>query len=423
MISRESIKRSAPPFAKTALRYLREKIRNPPIDEVVLNDIEFRPDPSNRKRLNLLIPTLSRSNAYGGVLTGVELFLTLASQELAGERPDVRVIIDSYDDIDGTNVLFDAMKRRGLDTSAVEIIPARDKFKLLDTRRGDVFMAYNWWMALNIHKLLAEQASHFGCARRPLIYPIQDYEPHMLPFSSAHMLARQAYDADWPLWGVFNSSQLQDFFKLMGHKVEREYLYNPSLNDSLRPHLAGLGTCAKSRKILIYGRPSVERNCFSAVIRGLNDWATRFPQYGEWEIVSAGAAHKPIRLADGRLVEAVGKLALDEYATLLLDTAVGISLMASPHPSYPPLEMAHFGIVTITNGYTCKDLSTAHDNLVSIPVIGATVLGSAIAAACGHFEHDPTAGVRGRSHMPAFLAPEDFSFVETIARDLEAVLD
>lgn len=39
--------------------------------------------------------------------------------------------------------------------------------------------------------------------------------------------------------------------------------------------------------------------------------------------------------------------------------------MVSPHPSYPPLEMAANGIKVLTNTYENKDLSTLHENLES----------------------------------------------------------
>ena len=67
----------------------------------------------------------------------------------------------------------------------------------------------------------------------------------------------------------------------------------------------------------------------------------------------------------------LGKLSLTDYAELLRRTAVGLSLMASPHPSYPPLEMAHFGVRTVTNSYTCKDLSKSHANILSLPDVSA----------------------------------------------------
>lgn len=67
---------------------------------------------------------------------------------------------------------------------------------------------------------------------------------------------------------------------------------------------------------------------------------------------------------------------------MLLESSAGISLMASPHPIYPPLEMAHFGVRTVTNSYTCKDLSTFHPNITSIPSIAENAVAQALASSC-----------------------------------------
>ena len=53
-------------------------------------------------------------------------------------------------------------------------------------------------------------------------------------------------------------------------------------------------------------------------------------------------------------------LPIRRYAALLAQAHVGISLMASPHPSYPPLEMATCGAYTITNDFANKRLAKAH---------------------------------------------------------------
>jgi hypothetical protein len=88
-----------------------------------------------------------------------------------------------------------------------------------------------------------------------------------------------------------------------------------------------------------------------------------------WEFLSIGGKHKDIKLADGRVLKACGKLTLENYARVLAESSVGISLMCSPHPSYPPLEMAAFGVTTITNSFLCKDLSDFSDNIRSLDIV------------------------------------------------------
>jgi hypothetical protein len=114
-------------------------------------------------------------------------------------------------------------------------------------------------------------------------------------------------------------------------------------------------------------------------------------------------------------MRSIGKLSLEAYAELLWETAVGVSLMSSPHPSYPPLEMAHFGVLTITNRYANKDLSSSHDNIISLDDIRAETIAKALALACRRFEENPRAGALGKSHRPSFLVPGPFDCIEELA--------
>jgi hypothetical protein len=103
---------------------------------------------------------------------------------------------------------------------------------------------------------------------------------------------------------------------------------------------------------------------------------------------------------------------------MLRSTAVGLSLMCSPHPSYPPLEMAHFGVRTITNRFANKNLATSHDNIISVPDIAPETLAEALGQACDAFEADPGAGWLARSRRPSFLETGSYSFLDEISRDL-----
>ena len=162
------------------------------------------------------------------------------------------------------------------------------------------------------------------------------------------------------------------------------------------------------------------RNCYPAVEKGMRAWVERYPEFSNWEILSAGMAHKPLDLGGGRVMKSAGKLAMDQYGELLLRSAAGLSLMSSPHPSYPPLEMAHFGMFTVTNSYTNKDLTTSHENIVSIDNIAPDTIADALAQACRKFEADPDQGWRGKSLRPSFLDTHAFEFLDRLVADLKA---
>lgn len=410
---RRLIKRYLPRPLRNSLETLRSKFETPPWEDVVLQQYEAVADPSDQARLSLVMPSIDPAWAFGGVTTGIDIFLELCHR--SGAQP--RIITEGQAD---RGVVDKRASALGLTPEIVENVRQPGQTARIGVRSSDIFITYNWWTTLNIRPLLDQQVKLFGGPARPFLYLIQDYEPSFYAFSSTHMLARLALEQERPCWGIFNSSQLLEFFKAQGHALERTYVFEPKVSNALRPALES-PPAPKAKRVLVYGRPTIPRNCFPAVEKGLRQWAKDYPQFADWEVVSAGLAHNPIPIGNGRAVNSLGKLSLDAYADLLKTTAVGLSLMSSPHPSYPPLEMAHFSLLTITNRYANKDMARVHDNFISIPDIDAPTIAAALAKACETFEADPDAGWRGRSHAPSYVDPNPWAFLAELAGDLRGV--
>ncbi len=130
---------------------------------------------------------------------------------------------------------------------------------------------------------------------------------------------------------------------------------------------SGLKPTVKEKIILAYGRPSTARNAFSIVVEGLRLWQGRNPAENcTYRIVFVGEGFEANLISELENAECLGKLSLEDYTNILNRSAVGLSLMISPHPSYPPLEMAAAGCVTITNSYEGKDLSLRAPTLHNI---------------------------------------------------------
>ena len=117
-------------------------------------------------------------------------------------------------------------------------------------------------------------------------------------------------------------------------------------------------------------------------MEALRQWSKLQPDASDWTVLSAGEPHPEVILSNGVKISPVGKLTLEQYAQTMLETSVGISLMVSPHPSYPPLEMSTFGIRTITNRYANKDLSTFNANIVSVENCSAESLAQQLYRLC-----------------------------------------
>ncbi len=368
-----------------------------------------------RLRLNLVVPSVSPAQAYGGINTCVaflhELSGLISAQGIAHE---LRAIVTN-DDVPAETVfsLLPPARRFSVPVSCVAVHAHATGF---ETGPRDIFFATTWWTAHNLFPVLRSRHAAFGGVPIPLFHFIQDYEPQLYPLSSSSLLARDVYANDWPTAGIFNSQLLADYFAAQGHRLSHQFVFEPLMPAALQAHLPRLGSVPKARQILVYGRPQEARNCFSLVRMGLQSFAARHSRYADWQILSAGAPHAPIALGGGREAKSVGKLSLADYADTLLSSAVGLSLMASPHPSYPPLEMAHFGLLTVTNGFANKDLSRFHENCVSLQRVHPDAIADALAAACARLEADPACGLKGKSFMPGYSSGSGFACAPDVAR-------
>lgn len=411
--ARSFLKRNLPPAVKNVFQRVREAVAHPPVDDIVLADYRAQRDDNPTPRLSLVLPLLQKGSDFGGTATGIDIFCRLFLA-LAAARPiDLRVIVTDVVAETDTAIIITRAAKAGLVITPDQIELVQSPRAAIAVRTGEIFMTYNWWVTLNFAEVRNQQAALFGSAPKPLVWLMQDYEPAFMAFSSAHMLARAAYDTCGPLWGVINSSNLANYIAAVGHHPDRQFVFEPVIVESLRPFLDQVAGSPRQKRVLVYGRPSVERNCFPALVRGLRRWTRDYPEFADWEVISAGVPHDPVDLGGGRKLTSVGKLSLDEYAQMLLSCSAGVSLMASPHPSYPPLEMAHFGLRTVTNSYFCKDLSAFHPNILSVRSIAEADLASALAEACRRSASPPEAFTN-----PEYMRTEPYPFMAELAEAL-----
>lgn len=341
-------------------------------------------------RLNLLVPAVSVQHVFGGIATALQLF-----DALRGHFDCCRIVVtDEVSAQPGADAFFGGWPIVSLDMpgpAGNHIVVAGSRWmRSLAVDRNDFFMATAWWTAHHGFAVLQqmEQLHALGAGRR-LLYLIQDYEPGFYPWSARHVLARSTYARAEQTVALINSHQLADHLHQQGHRFIHQTVFDPRLNPALavlRNHLAGTG---KSRILLAYARPGVERNAFPLVVATLRAWVATYPEARHWKIIGLGENFMPVDLGCGCVLESLGKLRLQEYAALLAEAAVGLSLMVSPHPSYPPLEMAAYGLQVLTNTFSTKDLSTFSKQITSVSELSAEGLASALAQLADQFDQLP----------------------------------
>ncbi len=328
------------------------------------------------------IPNIERSRMYGGQKTAFRFFTALLD-ECGG---DARILVEQPCDAHQLEVLraqypdwqiVGAGEQSAAARQIVILDPDTRERAQLPVRPLDYFVYTYWTGAYALAQYEAFQREAFGRAT-PHIHLIQDFEPGFKAWSADYLLADSIYHQPNTI-AVFNSVELKDWFDRLGYGFTSSYVFSPKLDPDIAKHLHDVPADHAREKLLVfYGRPSIPRNCFPLIVNALNLLLTQHPEVSrEWKILSIGSSIGKITLADGQRLQTAGKMTLDDYATLMHRASVGVSLMCSPHPSYPPLEMAVFGITTITNSFVTKDLS-AIPHITSLDSLSIEGLANAI---------------------------------------------
>lgn len=322
--------------------------------------IPFKTVRCSSVRLNLLLPTLRKVYVFGGIKTAVTLFATLV-ERVQCAIPDVSVrVILTDDEYSGENINFLSEKEifGNLHISNVEFVAVNDrssmKYSALPLHSQDHFFVSAWWNARHAQFFQRAQHGIFGKAGC-LFYLVQDYEPGFYSWSTKSTLAEETYCDEYLTLHIINDRFLADHF--VSYDFKNVICLEYGINDSL---LGGFRVCGSNRDnvLIFYGRPSVERNCFELVVDAIVQWAVTAPyDFSRWRVLSVGELYESERLPGilRNKVEILGKLSISEYAELLMMAKVGVSLMQSPHPSYPPQEMATAGMRVVTNNWCSKN--------------------------------------------------------------------
>jgi hypothetical protein len=383
----------------------------------VVRHIVVTPSNIGRGRINLLIPTINPYQVFGGVATAVKIFEALRRE--LGDRFDARIVVtDAGLDKEALEKYQDFAIQNDahpFDHEPLVIADLSERRGPLPLRRGDAFIASAWWNAQQANEFRRMQKAYFDRSM-PFIYLIQDFEPNFSPWSSQWAAAERTYYEDEDTMSIVNSNELYRYMTRR-YRLPRAWVLPYEPNATVR---AAIRAQQKEKLILIYGRPSVARNCFEVLLNGLQNWQINHPyEAAHWRIISLGETYPVEYTYPVQNIEVLGKVGLEEYAALLSRASVGVSLMLSPHPSYPPLEMAMAGMETITNRFDDKDLSVYSDCIVNLDFISADDIARKLQAAVERF----VAREPGIPALPAFHKPPPAGPVVDYAAIADSILD
>jgi glycosyltransferase involved in cell wall biosynthesis len=318
-------------------------------------------------KLHILLPSVKKEHATGGPNTAFLLGVLLAQQGI----PVDFVSTDTPPDQD-LSAISDHLKSLtgfGPEQLSIEFLDASDSLNPLSVGSKDAFLATAWWTAQAAHATLSKTSNS------RFYYLIQDFEPLFYGASENWCQAFETYS--FKHVPLINTTLLRDF--LRDQKVgqfadavfaDKALAFEPAVDQS--HFYQEKREPGAQRRLLFYARPTVaERNLFGMGVAALQAAVTAglFGD-GGWEFVGIGEKFDPVPLGRGYTLSPAPWRDFEGYAAQMRSADVLLSLMLSPHPSYPPLEMAACGGAVVTTVYgskTAERLAALSANIIGVP--------------------------------------------------------
>jgi glycosyltransferase involved in cell wall biosynthesis len=313
-------------------------------------NLQVDPDLEDRPTINLLLPVNRMTSMSGGPNTALNLAYRLADIGFP-----LRIIsTDHPGDADQTALWQHVQSISGVPKrlAHAEMVDGCDRNRPLSIGANDVFLATAWWTA--------QMAKHASVLVRdkPFLYLVQDYEPLFYPTSTLHALSIETYNLNY--LPIINTTLLRDYLAshAIGRNAEcdfvtRALVFEPAIDrESFFPE----DNDRARRRLLFYARPTHGvRNIYPIGVAALRLAIERgILSPLDWDFVGMGEQFEPVDLGHGATLTCAPWLGFDDYAREMRHSDVLLSLMLSPHPSYPPLEMGQCNGIVVTNTFANK---------------------------------------------------------------------
>ena len=315
--------------------------------------------PGGERRITIVTDSVAPHSLFGGVGTAIILGVQVANRLGAGtlrlvtrtDLPDGQVI----------SLLEEATGIRLEGILELEQVSTDGSQRMQFTDR-DIVMTTSWWTTRAV--------LDSDVPREQVLYLLQEDERMFYAFGDERLLCSETL-AEPDLAVVVNTSRLLEHLSGPGglpHLRESAIALEPAF-PTRDASVVPAGSGGAKRNLFFYSRPLNARNLFW---RGVQVIARAVEQRvldpDEWEFHFVGRGTPDLTLPRDVHVNVVEGLGWTAYQDLVASMDAALVLMDTPHPSYPPYDLASVGAAVLTNSHGIKtDLSDISDNIVVAP--------------------------------------------------------
>jgi hypothetical protein len=295
----------------------------------------------------MITDSLSSNSFFGGVSTSL-ILANLLSKELGFT---LRIVTRTS--LTNPKVVQDFFREMELPLdSDFELfhLDAASKDQL-PVSKEDIFLTTSWWTTEDV--LSAVPSSQ-------IIYLLQEDERIFYPAGRDYLRAQMVMNNP-EIAVVVNTQNLQHYLIASGLQNLRQtsLSFEPSFVKILENN--NMIVDSSMKKLFFYARPNHPRNLFALGVEVLEialQMGVIDPEI--WEIHFVGFPEQSFTFSNGESAIVHPPMGYKAYVELIKTMDIALSLMASPHPSYPVIDLAALGKLVVTNEFIGKmDLAEA----------------------------------------------------------------
>jgi hypothetical protein len=322
-----------------------------------LRPMSFYLVPRCLPRLSIVTDSVGPSSLFGGVGTSLILGAQLANRLGA----TLRVITRTEPADAGPIADVLASSGTALHTKLELAMSPVNESKDLDVFPDELFLTTSWWTT---------RATLGTVDPRRIIALVQEDERMFYPHGDDRLYCSEILNHP-DILTVVNTEGLFRHLtqgpEALANLARNGMYFEPAfpvVNDTpLRQ-----ASSSRKRRLFFYARPHNLRNLFWRGIESMDEAAAQgiFPPE-RWELYWVGKELPQVQLGGGIVPIYKPPMAWGQYKDFISTMDAGFVLMDTPHPSYPPLDLAAIGAGVLTNKHPGKeDLSHYSHNIITV---------------------------------------------------------
>ena len=309
--------------------------------------------PGDAPRVSIVTDSISAGSLFGGVGTALVMSALLARH--LGARLRVITLTEPPEPGNVAGVLATHRIPWTGDIEFVHVGPKRKE----EVPVGDheLFLTTSWWSTRCVLPIVDP---------RRLVYVLQEDERMLYAWGDDRLRCVETL-SDPSIRFVINSRLLFDHLTqgpdALPNILDQGTWFEPAF-PAFDRKIAEVGPVEGKRHFFFYARPN---NLRSLYWRGLEAIGAALEENvldpAKWTFHLAGRDER-IELPRGVQPDIVQNLSWLDYVKLVRRMDIGLCLMDTPHPTYPPLDLAASGAVVVTNQHGGKTSLASYSNLI-----------------------------------------------------------